>query len=239
MWTALPPSDYYGAYAPPRRQQPTMSLPAAGLAGRKGGQHRGGSHVHCPPVDGVGTELYPYSLAVGTPQSFPTASRPARTERTGREGATNWSLLSTVPAQSARFRAVLRIKGPLPPVRFHCPFPSCLRGRRRLAVPSPPLRCRGLLPPRPAPPGPGCPQLLAVCCDRRPASLFTSPGETAPRGGQSPSKIGSSTSLMEACTTRSAAVGMPRRRSFPFAFGIIFSRTGAGTNRRALRIAAR
>src|ERR1039457_6602473 len=52
---------------------------------------------------------------------------------------------------------------------------------------------------------------------------------------KSASKIGSSTSFKLACTTRSVAVGMPRRRSLPFALGIIASRTRTGVNRRALR----
>ena len=38
-----------------------------------------------------------------------------------------------------------------------------------------------------------------------------------------------------ACTSRSRAVGIPRRRSLPDALGIIRSRTGSGENRRALR----
>jgi len=54
------------------------------------------------------------------------------------------------------------------------------------------------------------------------------------QGWKSASKMGSSTSFSAACTTRSAAVGMPSRRTLPFAFGIRCSRTGAGRNRRAL-----
>ena len=53
---------------------------------------------------------------------------------------------------------------------------------------------------------------------------------------KSASKIGSSTSFKEACTVRSAAVGMPSRRSFPLALGIIFSRTGCGENRPSLEV---
>ena len=45
MWPAFPASDYYGGSAPPRRPQSTADLPATGLAGRRGGQHLGGSHV--------------------------------------------------------------------------------------------------------------------------------------------------------------------------------------------------
>ena len=47
---------------------------------------------------------------------------------------------------------------------------------------------------------------------------------------KSASKMGSSTSFRLAWTTRSAMVGIPRRRSFPFALGIITRRTSTGPN---------
>jgi hypothetical protein len=46
---------------------------------RKGpwhGTHAGGSHVHCCPVDGLGTRLCPCGIATATPQTFTVASRP-------------------------------------------------------------------------------------------------------------------------------------------------------------------
>ena len=51
---------------------------------------------------------------------------------------------------------------------------------------------------------------------------------------KSASKMGSSTGLREACTTRSAAVGIPSERNLLPAFGMVFSRTGCGVNRRAV-----
>ncbi len=75
MWPAFPASDYYRASVPPRRHQLTTSLPAAGLAGRRGGRRRGGSHVHHRSVGGVGVQLFPCSLATVTPQAFTVASR--------------------------------------------------------------------------------------------------------------------------------------------------------------------
>src|ERR671910_895731 len=54
-------------------------------------------------------------------------------------------------------------------------------------------------------------------------------------GLKSASKIGSSTNFNEACTTRSAVVGMPSERTLPLALGIVFSRTRWGTKRPALR----
>ena len=53
MQPALPASDYYGPSAPPRRHQPTASLPTTG------GRHRDGSHVHHVSIDGVGAQLFP------------------------------------------------------------------------------------------------------------------------------------------------------------------------------------
>jgi hypothetical protein len=46
-------------------------------------------------------------------------------------------------------------------------------------------------------------------------------------GWKSASKIGSSTSFSAACSTRSIAAGMPRRRVLPLAFGIIVSRAAS------------
>jgi len=83
VWTALPPADYYGDSAPPCDHQPTAGLPATGLAGRREGRSHGGSHVHHEPVDGIGAQLFPGSLATGTPQPFPVASQPAERQPTG------------------------------------------------------------------------------------------------------------------------------------------------------------
>ena len=74
MWTAFPPSDYYGSSAPPWGHQPTAGLPAAALAARREGRSQGGSHVHHQPVDEVGAQLFPCSLATVTPQAFTVAS---------------------------------------------------------------------------------------------------------------------------------------------------------------------
>ncbi len=42
--------------------------------------------------------------------------------------------------------------------------------------------------------------------------------------------MGSSTSFRDAWTTRSATVGIPSFRNFPFALGIVTCRTGTGRN---------
>ena len=77
MYTAFPCSDYYGSSAPPRQHRSTTDLPADRLAAGREGDHRGGSHVHSEPVDGVGVQLCPCNLATPTPQTFDVASRPA------------------------------------------------------------------------------------------------------------------------------------------------------------------
>src|SRR6266498_6165668 len=78
MCTPLACSDYYGHSATTRHHQRTTRLPAAP---RRGGRRRVASHVHHHPVDEVGAQLYPGSLARGTPQPFPLASSPATTNR--------------------------------------------------------------------------------------------------------------------------------------------------------------
>jgi hypothetical protein len=74
VWPALPASEYYGGSAPTQGHQSTADLPATALAARREGQPRAGSHVSHAPVDGVGAQLFPGSLATPTPQTFSVAS---------------------------------------------------------------------------------------------------------------------------------------------------------------------
>jgi hypothetical protein len=74
MWSAFPTSEYYGGSAPSRSRQPTVSLSAAPLDARPDGRDQDGSHVHHVPINGGSAQLFPDSLAMGTPQSFPMAS---------------------------------------------------------------------------------------------------------------------------------------------------------------------
>jgi hypothetical protein len=68
MLAAFPRPEYYDGSVPP--------APSAGIApirrpfpwpGNGYGTHAGGSHVHCCPVDGLGTRLYPCGIATTTP----------------------------------------------------------------------------------------------------------------------------------------------------------------------------
>ncbi len=81
MHAAFPRSDYYGGSVPTSGRQPTVGLPAAALAARRGGQPEDGSHVHHVPVGRIGAQLFPYSIATPTPQAFGVASLPAYVSR--------------------------------------------------------------------------------------------------------------------------------------------------------------
>jgi hypothetical protein len=76
MWPAFPSSDYYGPYVPPRWYEPATGLPADQLAAGRGGDRRGGSHVHHGPLVGGGVQLCPCGFATSTPQTFDVASLP-------------------------------------------------------------------------------------------------------------------------------------------------------------------
>ena len=58
-------------------------------------------------------------------------------------------------------------------------------------------------------------------------------------GWKSASKIGSSTNFSDACTIRSAIVGIPNQRTLPLLLGIDFCRTRSGTNLPAFTVSRR
>ena len=80
MWSAFPTADYYGDSALPGTLSRRRACLSADLVGRVAQEMPGGSHVHHPPFDGIGAQLFPCSLATATPQLFAVAS--VRTERT-------------------------------------------------------------------------------------------------------------------------------------------------------------
>jgi hypothetical protein len=140
VWPAFPTSDYYGGSVPSHDQQPTAGLPATGLDSRRGGRSQDGSHVHHQPVDGVGAQLFPGSLATGTPQTFPVASWPATSTGVRVALPRCWSSVRCCPAPirqiSSRF---LSCGGSTTGSCNTCTFPSCLPGPGRLAVPTRPV----------------------------------------------------------------------------------------------------
>jgi len=83
MCAAFPHSDYYEGSATSERHQSTVDLPAARLVAGRVGRCPDASHVHYPPVGGVGIELYPGSITTSTPQTFLVVSLAARTEQPG------------------------------------------------------------------------------------------------------------------------------------------------------------
>ena len=187
MWTAFPSPDYYGGSAPPHSRQPTTGLPAAALAARSDGRPQGGSHVHHVPIDGGGAQLFPGSIATGTPQTFPVASGHARNKarlevasRLGRRLA----CAASRPA-STRLEPVIPLRG------FHhwftgrYTFPSCLPDPSRLVVPARPVVVRAA-PAASWASSKRLPSASPSCCDRLGGGVLSPPhGHLAPRGAHS------------------------------------------------------
>ena len=175
VWPALPTSDYYGGSVPSCDQQPTAGLPATGLAGRREGRSQGGSHVHHEPVDGIGVQLFPCSLATGTPQPFPVASRSAERQPTLESPLPNRRQACTADRpRSTRLEPAELLSG-VPPL-----VPALVRLSGSLAEPGPSGgagpsgRCRGCFPPSLAPPRSGCPQLRRAAATAQRRSPFIS-----------------------------------------------------------------
>src|SRR5215472_1716067 len=141
----------------------------------------GGSRVHCDSLAGVGARLYPSGIATLAPQAFSVASRsggriPSRSSRRAARGRTH----RTQPI-SARFELVSCLKDVTTPVSrvllsvtLAGPAPSGSTGH----VPA----LSGLLPPSPAPPGSGCPQLHQPAATSQRQRSLTSTRTTAPHG---------------------------------------------------------
>ena len=77
MCAALPHPEYYGGSVPPapfswHRAYPPPPFRVKGMSGTGAG----GSRVHCRPVSGLGTRLYPCGIATANPQHFTVASHP-------------------------------------------------------------------------------------------------------------------------------------------------------------------
>jgi len=66
-YAAFPRSEYYGGSAPPAPSAGVAPIPTPIPLGEgKWGTYADGSHVHCCPVDGLGTRLYPCGIATAT-----------------------------------------------------------------------------------------------------------------------------------------------------------------------------
>ena len=221
--------------APPRPRLRLASRLSAARPwqGRHPGTAAGGSHVHCRPVSGLGTRLYPCGIATATPQPFTVASHP-RLPRPGQE----------FPA--ARQGGT----GYAPPPSPHPPGLSwfCMKRRNstgssripsRLAHRARPIRqyradatLSGLLPPSPPTRGSGCLQLHPAAATAGRRRSFTSIRKTensslvahwkkqkmsrcfasAPPGSTSASRWSASRSGFRATPRAGAAAGDPRVR---------------------------
>ena len=141
MWPAFPTSDYYEGSAPSRAHQSTTDLPAAALAGRRGGRSRDGSHVHHAPVDGGGAQLCSCSLATGTPQAFPVASPPAFGTGFGVDHP-RWSCTADRPT-CTRLGPASRLRSFTHWFKLRLHLPVSLAGPGPSGGADPSRRCRG------------------------------------------------------------------------------------------------
>jgi hypothetical protein len=113
------------------------------------------------PVDGMGAQLFPCGLAMGTPQSFPMASPPARASRL----RSRPKACAAPRPVSTRLEPVTRFRG------FHhwftscCTSPSRLPGLGHLVVLAHPVVV-GAAPALPCASRVGLPPASAACCDR-------------------------------------------------------------------------
>src|SRR5690349_4938530 len=78
MRVPLTRSDYYGASAPVRTFNRRRVYPTDPSGSQAAGAMRNGSRVHEQPIDQLGPQLCPGSIATATPQTFTLASPPTR-----------------------------------------------------------------------------------------------------------------------------------------------------------------
>ena len=190
LQTAFPPSDYYEASAPPGGHQPTTSLPAAALAGQRGGRPR--------VVPTFTTNRSTREMPSYTPAASPRVRRslspwpPHRSEHPG-FGVARHVLRADAHGTPTQIHQV-RVGSTLTGLHALVPLVHLLVS---LAGPAPsgsadaPRRCQDCFPPSPASPGSGCPQLQPGCCDSPAARVFHPYSVTlAPRGARTGHRTG-------------------------------------------------
>jgi hypothetical protein len=152
--------------------------------GQDTGTATGGSHVHCHPINGLGTRLCPCGIATVTPQTFTVASRP-RLYRPGLEFPARHEgrVRAANQPESTGFRAGTRSRGVTQPVSLvylpvslTAPVPSGSAGTTRL--------CRGCSRPPRRPAAQAASSFTQPL--RRPRDRGLPPpfGQTAPRGAR-------------------------------------------------------
>ena len=161
--------------APPH---PARSAAGAPIPGSRAGcpppgTSPGSSRVHCDSLGGGGARLCPSGPAMPTPQAFSMTSQVGSHASPGFPPFMEDSRTRRARPVSARFEPVSRFKDEITPV------PRVLLSAT-LAGPAPSGSTRhvpalsGLLPPSPAPPGSGCPQLHQPAAAGQRRRSFTS-----------------------------------------------------------------
>ena len=160
LWTAFPPStvgrdsdDYYESYAPTRRHQQTLRLACLPKEARR---HRAGSHVHCRSFGGVGVQLFPAGLVWRSRHTPPNDNRRRREPGSPQIRVPAHRLPG--PYLSGLSRGC-SLEGVQSLVHSHHTLSALLAAPARSDSPRASRRCQGCLPPFPAAPGSGCPQL--------------------------------------------------------------------------------
>jgi hypothetical protein len=164
MWTAFPPSDYYAGSAPPGANSRRRACPPARVT-RAGRATPDGSHVHHqtaqrrrrPAIPLRHRDAYPAALQRGLPTGDMNRprSRPPPTAGVHRD-----------PAHIRQVRAGGILRG-VRTLVSHVHLSVSLAGLEPSGSTGPSRRCRGCLPPSPAPPGSGCPQLHQAAATAR------------------------------------------------------------------------
>jgi hypothetical protein len=160
MWTAFPPPDYYGSSAPPQALSGRRAFPPA-PPGRRRGPGASGWFPRSPQNRSTG------EVPSSAPATSPRLRRRLSPWPPGRRRITG---LGVPRPRCGRVRAAIqplstgfeladyRLRGVMPLVpRRH--LPVLLAGPAPSGRPGASRRCRGCLPPSPASPGSGCPQL--------------------------------------------------------------------------------
>ena len=174
MCPAFLGSDYYGPSAPSRRQQPTVDLPADQQAAGRVGQPRDGSHVHHVPVDRIGAQLNPCSLAngyaAGIHRGLPTDIRSRlRSRLTVRRFDAR-----CCPARIHQVGAGSTLEGNQSLVHS-LRLSVSLAGPASSGGADTSRRCQGCFPPSPTPLGSGCPQLHRTAATAQRGGSLTRP----------------------------------------------------------------
>jgi len=125
-----------------------------------------------------GARLCPYGIAMVTPQTFTMASGRMRENPHPKFPAASTTGTHRDRPTSARFEPVPTLRAVTR--RFlTCTYPSRSPDPHHLAVLATPRLCQGRLPPSPAPPGSGCPQLQRAAATTRRRRPLTSSRSTS------------------------------------------------------------